>query len=482
VSIYGSLARAIVFPVGDYVRGIPITRQYRDLRRSQWQSRAELQDQQDQRLRRLIAHAYANVPYYRRVMDARKLSPHDFQTTSDLHKLPILTKTLARQQASNLRAQNIATSQLTRAQTGGSTGTPLKFLIDRGGRARAQAAFRRGLSWAGFHWGDPIASVSGGLLGTRAISWKTRLRRQLTGYQFIPAFELNRTSIHRVYDQLRRHQPGALIGYSSSLYTLARLCLEAGLTDLAIPLAFTTAEVLLPMHQRALVDAFQSRVYDYYGCGEINSIAYQCPLRSYHITEENVHVELLPLSDAEPGCRSTTVGRAVLTDLTNFAFPFIRYENGDVLERSDTPCACGRALTSLAHIRGRTHDFIVTSDGSLLAGEFFPHLFGFSVGVEHYQVVQEKLGEIKVRLVASKEMTAQREAWLVDKIRTYAGADMRIVVERLDEIPKTPAGKHRVTVSKLNYAELVSVGKRLQTQPEQAPADAATRPRRNATH
>src|SRR5262249_43422103 len=141
----------------------------------------------------------------------------------------------------------------------------------------------------------------------------------------------------------------------------------------------------------------------YYGCGEVNSIAYQCHFRDgYHVSDEKVIIELMPITGvANAGRGQCKTGRLLVTDLTNWAFPFIRYENGDSIVSMEGPCPCGRKLSRIKEVIGRLHDFILTASGDLLAGEFFPHLFRFSRGVEQFQIVQDRIGYLRILLVAA---------------------------------------------------------------------------------
>jgi phenylacetate-CoA ligase len=465
MSMYSWLGRHLIFPVGDMMRDVPICQRLKELERSQWWSRVEMEAYQDENLRRLIRHAYENVPYYRRVMDERKLRPDDICSRSDLPKMPILTKDIARRENANLCATNFSKRHVVQAHTGGSTGEPLNFLHNKEAWAVHQAAFRRGLQWAGLEWGEPVVSVRGGMLGTARTSWAERLRRVLTQNHFLAAFEIRFDGIDRIYDWLERVHPKALLGYTSSLYALARLCVQTGKTGLQIPLLFSTAEVLFPFHVKQLESVFNCQVFDYYGCGEVNSIAYQCQFRNgYHVSDEKVFLEVLPFAGAaDTDLKEDGAGRVLVTDLTNWAFPFIRYENGDSVSLTTGSCPCGRQLSRIKHIFGRLHDFILTTSGDLLAGEFFPHLFGFSQGVEQYQIVQDRIGQIQILLVAAPGFTKNQEHWLVSKVKQYAGRDMDILVEYVKEIPRTAAGKQRVTVSHLGPQQLMLASGEIRT-------------------
>jgi len=435
---YRWLAQNVVFPLGDRVRGIPIGQRLAELEASQWWPKHRLDALKSERLSALVHHAYEHVPYYRRVMQERGLTARDIRDPSDLAKLPVLTKEIIRREGDAMRARDLSLKDLAKASTGGSTGEPMRFLIDRSSRAWSQAAFRRGLRWAGLEWGEPIVSLLGGTLGTGKLTPQQRIARLVTRNHVLPAFEIRRDNARTLADELRRWRPRAIIGYTSSLVALARLFEEAN-EAVHIPLVFTTAEILMPAHVEVLERGFCSRVYDYYGCGEVNSIAYQCDRRDgYHVVDEKVILESIRVDER--------VERALITDLSNYAFPFIRYENGDCFERQPASCSCGRELSRLARIIGRVHDFIVTTAGDLLPGEFFPHLFKWVEHVREYQIVQEQLGEVRVLVVVTPEFD---ETFLTTKLREYLGADMRIRIERVPEIARTAMGKLRVTVSRL---------------------------------
>ncbi len=80
---------------------------YNFLQESQWWSREKLEDYQLQQLRKLLHHAYDNVPYYRRIFDERGLKPKDIQSFDDMKKLPYLTKDIFKQHFSELISKNV---------------------------------------------------------------------------------------------------------------------------------------------------------------------------------------------------------------------------------------------------------------------------------------------------------------------------------------------------------------------------------------
>lgn len=102
--MYSSVARHMMAPILDFLRGTRTMKCLKELEESQWWSREKIQELQNERLRQLVQHAYCNVPYYRRIFEERALKPNDIQHSGDLTKLPVLTKRLVRNNFNEITA------------------------------------------------------------------------------------------------------------------------------------------------------------------------------------------------------------------------------------------------------------------------------------------------------------------------------------------------------------------------------------------
>ncbi|MBM6700701.1 phenylacetate--CoA ligase family protein, partial [Bifidobacterium pullorum subsp. saeculare] len=142
------------------------------LEESQHWSRERLLRFRDEKLRRLVAHAYGHVPYYRRLMNDAGVQPMSIQGLADLPKLPILTKDMLREQHAALRADDIDDAHVEIGVTGGTTGNPMRVRRDRASTVWQRAAYWRGFGWAGLHLGEPWVQVFGGSLGLVNVSRK----------------------------------------------------------------------------------------------------------------------------------------------------------------------------------------------------------------------------------------------------------------------------------------------------------------------
>ncbi|GAW93302.1 phenylacetate--CoA ligase family protein [Calderihabitans maritimus] len=426
-----------------WLRGFPVRRTASFLMSSQWWEPEELKRYQDELLRRLIRHAYDNVPYYREVMQQRKLTPADFNGVEDLVKLPVLSKDEVRKNYHRLEARDCRGERFIRT-TGGTTGEPLRVVTDKHTGVWSAAAFRRGYSWAGYRPGSGLAKLTGGSLGPGKETWRQRLRSWLTGEIFLPAFELSRENVKLYVEKIKNRRVRFLRGYTSTVYQLATLIREAGLR-LTLEAVFTTAETIHPFQRQTIIETFGCPVFDGYGCGEINSVAFECEEhRGLHISQENVVVECLRGGER---VKAGEMGKVTLTDLRNYAMPIIRYQNDDLASFATEPCSCGRGLPLLEKIHGRSNDFLVAADGRLVSGSFIPHLFRHTCGIRQVQVEQAEDRTLTIRMVKGPAWSLEEEKMVVQLLQKYLGG-LEMHLEYVPEILPTPSGKLKFVISR----------------------------------
>ena len=104
-----------------------------------------LRNIQNRKLRQLIPHAYAHVPFYRQLFKKNHLHPDDIQTTDDLVKIPIIDKSdLNRPDRAFFLDQRIGNHEtLKQISTSGSSGEILNFFVDRRHNQLRKAQFIR---------------------------------------------------------------------------------------------------------------------------------------------------------------------------------------------------------------------------------------------------------------------------------------------------------------------------------------------------
>jgi len=245
---------------------------------------------------------------------------------------------------------------------------------------------------------------------------------------------------------LLKIKPFFLESYATNLFRVASLCYKNKI-KLSIPVVFSTGEKLLP-HQRELIEfQFNAEVFDYYGCNETGVIAFECKEHhTMHVADEHI---LLEVVDEYNQPVINQPGNIILTDLDNYAMPFIRYQVGDTGILSDRICECGRELTVLDSVEGRTGDMLITSDGNILPPIIINTTFRNLRGIERYQVIQKKVGYIILRIQKNELFDPSELKQMLFKLKNLLGYDTEIYVKEEQYIEPTRRGKFRTVISEI---------------------------------
>jgi phenylacetate-CoA ligase len=405
-------------------------------------SRAEIEAYQDEKIADLVDHAYRNVPYYREVMDRLKLKPTDVRGRKDLPKLPILTKEDVRQNLEKLVATNADRRTLIHGHTSGTTGSSLNFYKTRSAVAFQWAVWWRHRTRFGFFPGAWHVNFTGKPVvpprqqGPPYWRWNRPIRQALINMQHItPA------TAGEIVGFLDGHGFEAFTGYPSIVHALAMAAAEAGVVLSPGPrLVVTGAENMLDF-QRRDIEAFTGAILtDEYGASEGCGNASHCPELVYH---EDFEFGVLECCDPSEDGEGRKHGKIVCTGFACPEFPLIRYQIGDagVWEAPDRPCECGRESTVLLRIEGRVEDYVVTPEGTRIMR--FDYLFKSTENVKECQVVQEKLGELKMVIVRRPGYGSAEERTIIEEVHRWISPSMNVTFEYVDEIPREPNGKFR---------------------------------------
>jgi len=138
--------------------------------------------------------------------------------------------------------------------------------------------------------------------------------------------------------------------------------------------------------------------------------------------------------------------------------PFIRYRTGDVGQPSDETCPCGRGLEIMKVMKGRTTDFIIAPDGRWMHGLALIYAVRDVPGVRQYQIIQEDVDSICVRVVLDDGFPADGQEQIRDGITDRMGAEVRVDVEQVSEIAQDPSGKFRYVISQVARDRSMTMG------------------------
>ena len=450
--MYKFIARHMLAPLLDVFRGTKTMKRLEQLERSQWWPRHKILALQDEELRKLLKYAYDNVPYYHRIFEERELKPEDIQTSEDLVKLPILTKQLIRANFDDLIARDFSTKEIIPYSTAGSTGEPLRFYRTKDDFYNwGPAAQLRAYGWAGYEIADRCALLWKEDIYESTTERFNRIYRQfLQRIRFFDAEDMSADKSRLYCKRLGNLQPKFIRGFPTAIHLLAQFAEREGKPNIRPKAIITGGEPVYDYQRELFLKVFECEVYSHYGSREMHAIASECPEHSgYHISAENVIVEIV--NDQGEPAPVGEEGRVLVTNLRNYAMPFIRYENGDLGVSSDEACPCGRGLPLLATISGRTTDVIFTKSGKCIPGISLPLRIFASPGIEQFQIVQETYEKVIIRLVLDREYAEDRINEVVKEVlyqyRSMLGEEMDINIEFVDQMPPTRSGKRRIVVS-----------------------------------
>jgi phenylacetate-CoA ligase len=217
--------------------------------------------------------------------------------------------------------------------------------------------------------------------------------------------------------------------------------------DLGIKVIFVTSESLYGYQRTAIESVFGAPVANGYGGRDAGFIAHECPHRAMHITAEDIVVEIV---DAQGRVvPAGEKGEIVVTHLCTADFPFIRYKTGDIGALSLESCTCGRGLPVLEKIEGRTTDFVIAADGTVLHGLALIYVLRELPEVEEFKIIQESLSTITVQIVTSCSDTTVLESTISEQFRRRLGDSLIVNYAYPAKIEREASGKYRYVVSKV---------------------------------
>ncbi len=443
--LYTRLASSGLFVLHERIKGHDSVRVRQRLERSQWRSGAEIAAEQSLRLRHFLTDIGQRVPYWKALFQEHGFDPSKVQSARDLRCLPLLDKATIRAHTEAMKAQGHG--PLTRYNTGGSSGQPLVFYIGKARKSHDVAAKWRATRWWDVDIGDREAVIWGSPIEhgsqDRLRAWRDALMRS----SLLPAFEMSEQRLDGFVAWLRKKRPTMLFGYPSALSHIARHARAKGvrLDGLGVKVAFVTSERLYD-EQRALIEStFACRVANGYGGRDAGFIAHECPAGSLHLSAEDIVVETVD-AQGQP-VAAGQAGEIVVTHLATADFPFVRYRTGDIGVLDDQACRCGRGLPLLRDLQGRSTDFVIASDGTVMHGLALIYVIRDLSGIEGFKVTQETRTLTRVELVPHASFDVAQVGHIVQGFKKRLGSQVDVRVDMVKAIAPEKSGKYRYIVS-----------------------------------
>lgn len=444
--LYTRFVSGALFPLQEKLKKHDTVRVHRDMEASQWWPRQRILDLQLKRLQALLQDVAAHVPYYRELVARTGFDPAAVRSVADLQALPFLTKAEIRAHSDALRADNSA--GLARFNTGGSSGEPLIFFIGTERVTHDVAAKWRATRWWDVDIGDREIVVWGSPIELGTQDRVRLLRDALMRTELLPAFEMSDAKVDGFIARIRERRPKMLFGYPSAISHIALRAEQRGvrLDDLGVKVVFCTSERLYDHQRETISRLFGCPVANGYGGRDAGFIAHECPGGNMHITAEDIVVEII--DEAGRVLPPGESGEIVVTHLATRDYPFIRYRTGDIGTLGDEACPCGRGLPILKDIQGRSTDFVVAEDGTVLHGLSLIYILRDIPAVRAFKIVQETRSHTRALIVPEAGASiAGLDTTVIEGFRRRLGAGVEVSVEFVESIPAEKSGKFRYVVS-----------------------------------
>ncbi len=416
-------------------------------------TREQIETQTRRGLQGILGHALRTVPYYRD-LGVRPLDDgrEDTPIQELIARFPILTKHIIRKEGRRLWSGSPG-RKIVHTSSGGSTGEPLPLVQDQRMRRCSTLNKLLFLRWLGYRpgelhlhvWGVPEQEFN------ERVGIRQRIYEWMHHQRYLSCFRMSEEQIDSWIDIVQRRRPSIIEAYVDAIYHVSRTILERGIQIESPRGIVTGAGVLTPQMREVIEQAFGCPILNRYGSREVADMACSCPCGpELHVSEQMYVLEIV--DETGSPCQPGIEGDVLVTLLTNYTMPLIRYKIEDRASWADGDCKCGRATRRLVSVAGRSTDYLLASDGTRVNGVGLNHITFSTPGLRKFQFRQidrqcVQLIVVPNACVSAKELRRNLDPTL-NRITRLLG-DVEIKVRIADEIDPSRSGKNRYVINDL---------------------------------
>ncbi len=427
------------------------------LKKRQWDSMEQNKKEQAEKLYNLIKHTHNNVPYYQKIIQENKIKYSKKTIFEDIKKIPVLTQDNIKKNFETLKSKdkNYKKRNPFIAYSGGSTGRPKKFVMDKIVGMQCSAGMDLFQNWAGRDEGDYAIKLWGD--ASLVKKFRERLRnlilRYMTNTELVTAFDMTPKNMLNYVKKINKKRPKIIIAYVENIYELAKFIRKKNLKVHSPKGIITGSGTLFPHMKQEIEDVFCCNVFNQYGSREASAIGCSCEKqKEIHINTFNYYLEILDnnFQQVKPG----ETGKIHITTLDNYSMPLIRYDIGDFgTEAKYKQCRCGRGWPLITNIEGREMSMFKTKKGKVIPALFFIHHLGVLLNKEFitkYQIIQNDYDNITIKLVLTNQQKFEEsKEELRSIVKKVMGKKCKVHFELVNDIKSLKNGKYLYTISKV---------------------------------
>ena len=380
------------------------------------------------RLQNMVVHAYKNVELFRKRMDERQVKPEDIKDIKDIKLLPFCVKTDLRD-TYPFGLCAVPMSDIVRLHaSSGTTGKPIVVAYTQKDLEVWSSVMRRALCCCGLSKNDVIQVSYGYGLFTGGLGAHAGV--EALGATVVPASGGN---TKRQVMLIRDFGVNAICCTPSYFLHLIEQAKELGidLRDLPIRAGVFGAEPWTQGMRERLENGAGIEAFDIYGLSEIigPGVAIECSQhQGMHIFEDHFYPEIIDPDTCEVLPDGET-GELVLTTLSKYAMPMIRYRTRDITRIIPEKCACGRTLRRIDRISSRSDDMFIIRGVNVFPSQIESALLMVEGTTPNYMIKLSTAGNmdnISLDIELAKDVYAQGEA-IIEQIRRMVTASVESI-------------------------------------------------------
>ncbi|MCK4574214.1 MAG: phenylacetate--CoA ligase family protein [candidate division Zixibacteria bacterium] len=418
-------------------------------------SREQLLAYQHEQMKKMLVHAYRHTKYYRELFDECSFDPEKYKSSEQLNQLPILTKDIIRDRLDDLMADDIGENECYDSFTGGTSGVKMQFYQDLVCRSRRVAMQWRSDNWAGWDPDTTVAYVWPAIQDLMENpGWKHRLAvKYITRNPIFYAGFMDHERATRIKEELTSVNPTIIRCFPTPAVTLLEYVADNRIDLPNLKGVITTGEPLYPHQTEAIEQGFNAEVFNLYASREFGTTAAECAAhKDLHIAVDSV---LLEITDRGRQLPLGQHGEILITDLHNYAMPFIRYQVGDYGQLAEGDCSCGLNYPLLKNVVGRASDNFIDADGNtIVAVSLVLHLVDNGPKVGQVQIVQKSVAEVLVRFTPDPIPDESVKRFYEEHLMRSVKGLQTVKFDIVDKIEPEKSGKYKFAICEIDPQEI----------------------------
>ena len=393
-------------------------------------SPAKIKDEQFRQLKNILIYSYQNVPYYHELFKKISFDPHKFSDFEQLEIIPFLTREIINDNYDKLISRRKIRNGYYVGTTGGSSGLPLKFLLDYDSIFKENAFiyfFRKKL---GYKFEDKLVTFRSTEYGNKLWKYNPMYNEII----FSPR-KLSKVTIVNFAKKINDYNPQYINGYLSAIWYFAKLLEEYKITlKIKLKGIFLISENLDDNRRKFIEQFFKTKSLTFYGHSERCVIAEEMNPNIYKFDPYYGFTEKIQMEDNQ----FSIIG----TGFLNHVMPFIRYRTDDICSPVNQFDKITGKRSSTIGLYGKNNEYLTSSIWDLEDPVF--------KNITTYQFIQEEKGKAYLLIIVNKNFQISEFEIIKKKISQNCKGIIDIEVKIVENLNLTPRGKYQMYISSID--------------------------------